>query len=54
MGKDQLIADRFILLNEINEVSERLREDRYNEHLDKKLQTLSKQVRNLSTAINAY
>ncbi len=54
MGKDQLIADRYVLLKEINEISERLREDRYNEHLDKKLQTLAKQVRSLTTAINAY
>jgi hypothetical protein len=54
MGKDQLASDRYVLLSEINQISERLKEDRYNEHLNKKLQTLARQVRNLSTAINAY
>ncbi len=54
MGKDQLTSDRYVLLDEINQVSERLKEDRYNKRLNGKLQTLSKQVRNLSTAINAY
>ncbi len=54
MGKDQLTSDRYVLLSEINQISERLKEDRYNEHLNKKLQTLARQVRNLSTAINAY
>ena len=54
MGKDQLTSDRYVLLEEINQVSERLKEDRYNDRLNIKLQTLAKQVRNLSTAINAY
>jgi len=54
MGKDQLIADRYEVLKEINEVSEELREHRYSEHQNKRLQLLAKQVRNLSTAINAY
>ena len=54
MGKDQLRSDRYVLLEEINEVSELLKEDRYNEHLNGRLQVLAKQVRNLSTAINAY
>ncbi len=54
MGKDQLKSDRYILLEEINVISEMLKEDRYNERLNTKLQTLAKQIRNLSTAINAY
>jgi len=54
MGKDMLIADRYVLLDEINKISEKLSDDRYNEHLNKKLQTLAKQVRSLTTAINAY
>ena len=54
MGKDQLIADRYELLKEINEVAEELRNNRYSEHYNKALQLLAKQVRNLSTAINAY
>jgi len=54
MGKDKLTEDRYVLLDEINQVSGRLKEDRYNERLNDKLQTLSKQVRNLTTAINAY
>jgi hypothetical protein len=54
MGKDQLASDRYVLLSEINEISGRLKEDRYNERLNTKLQTLAKQVRSLTTAINAY
>jgi len=54
MGKDQLRSDRYVLLTEINEISEQLKENRYDERLNEKLQTLAKQVRNLTTAINAY
>ncbi len=54
MGKDQLRSDKFVILEEINKVSEELREDRYDKHLNARLQLLAKQVRNLSTAINAY
>ncbi len=54
MGKDQLIADRYEVLKEINAVSEELRDNRYSDHYNKALQLLAKQVRSLTTAINAY
>ncbi len=54
MGKDQLIADRYVLLEEINQVSEELKDERYSDYYNKRLQLLAKQVRSLTTAINAY
>ncbi len=54
MGKDQLIADRDAILEEINEISGELKNNRYSDHYNKALQLLAKQVRNLTTAINAY
>jgi len=54
MGKDELIADRYTLLDEINKISEKLTDNRYDRHLNTELETLAKQVRSLTTAIKAY
>lgn len=54
MGKDELIGDRYSLLDEMNKIAERLEDDRYNERLNTKQQTLARQIRSLTTAINAY
>lgn len=54
MDKEKLISRKYKILKEIDRITEILEEDPYNKIYNGKLSTMTKQLTNVSKAINAY
>jgi len=54
MQKDYLISRKYEVLNEITRINEVLHDNQYNKMYNGKLSVMTKQLRNINIAINAY
>jgi hypothetical protein len=54
MDKEKLISRKYVILKEIDRITEILEEDPYNKIYNSKLSVMAKQLSNINKAVHAY